>query len=212
MKKISLIILTFILAFNFSFAQKKKGTQTSTTTTSSEVRSSKSSGMGFGKDDFVISGAFGVTSASGGGGSSATTFKILPSAAYFISDKMAIVGKIGYAQNGGTVSSGVITGASDDLVVAAGLRFYKTPGSQFSLFAQGLIEFTSKSFGGGGSGTQFGIVFNPGINYFVSNSFSIEATFGEVGFRSLSRGGASNTDIVLGLDLSQIGFGLNYKF
>ncbi len=210
MKKKSLIILAFILAFNFSFAQKKKGTQTSTTTTSSEVKSSKSSGMGFDSGDFVISGSFGVNSSSG-----TTTFKILPSAAYFIKDNMAIVGSIGYEQGAGSNSAPIsitgLTAGSDDIIIAAGLRLFKNPKSQFSLFAQGLIEFRSQSFGGGGSGTQFGIVFNPGINYFVSNSFSIEATFGEVGFRSTSSGGSSSSGVELGIDMRNIGFGLTYK-
>lgn len=206
MKKQSLLFLALILFTSFSFAQKKKGTQTSTTTTSSEVRSSKSSGMGFGKGDFVISGAFGFTSSEGN-----SSFKILPSAAYFLKDNLALIGTIGYEENAGSSSS--TPGGSDDFIVAAGVRLFKNPASQFSLFAQGLLEFRSQSFGGNANGSSIGIAFSPGINYFVSNSFSIEATFGEIGFGSTSPPvGDSTSGFNFGIDMRDIGFGLNYKF
>ncbi len=193
------IILFLIFISNSVFSQKVKS-----------VSKPTSSSYGFSKGDFIITGAFGVKSTSVGGTSS-TSFKILPSLGYFVSEKIAIGGTLGYQQNG----AGNGNAATNDFIVGLFGRYYMKPKSQFTFFGQGLLSFVSSSpQGGGGSSTTFGLGFSPGLNYFVSNRFSLEATFGEIGFKSTSSsgGGGSNTGFNFGFDLTDIGFGLNYKF
>ena len=59
---------------------------------------------------------------------------------------------------------------------------------------------------------SFGVT--PGINYFVSDHFSIEAGFGRLGYtstKSNASGDKGSSSFGLNLDLSTISFGLNYK-
>jgi hypothetical protein len=210
MKK-GLFILALIFTINATYSQKIKKSSSSS---SSSDGGSRSSSYGFKEGDFVVTGAFGVTSSSAGGTSN-TSFKILPSLGYFISDKIAIGGTLGYEKNGGGLAGGVVTGGTNNFIVGAFGRYFITPKSQFSLFGQGLLKFISSSpEGGSGSNTTFGLGFSPGLNYFVSSRFSLEATFGEVGFesQSASGGGGSNTGIKFGLDMTDINLGLTYKF
>jgi hypothetical protein len=199
-------LFLFISITNVTFSQKVKNVPKVTSVSSSY------SSYGFSKGDFVVTGAFGVKSSSVGGTSS-TSFKILPSLGYFVSDKIAIGGTLGYVQNGS--GSGIVNTATNDFIVGLFGRYYMKPKSQFTFFGQGLLSFVSSSpQTGNGSSTTFGLGFSPGLNYFVSNRFSLEATFGEIGFKStsVSGGGSSNTGFNFGFDLTDIGFGLNYKF
>jgi hypothetical protein len=199
-------LFLFISITNVTFSQKVKSVPKV-----SNVSNSYSS-YGFSKGDFIVTGAFGVKSSSVGGTSS-TSFKILPSLGYFVSEKIAIGATLGYVQNGS--GSGIGNAATNDFIVGLFGRYYMKPKSQFTFFGQGLLSFVSSSpQGGGNSATTFGLGFSPGLNYFVSNRFSLEATFGEIGFKSTSSGGGggSNTGFNFGFDLTDIGFGLNYKF
>lgn len=199
-------LFLFISISNVTFSQRIKPNPKP-----SSVSNSNSS-YGFSKGDFIVTGAFGVKSSSVGGTSS-TSFKILPSLGYFVSDKIAIGGTLGYEQNGS--GSGIGNTATNDFIVGLFGRYYMKPKSQFTFFGQGLLSFVSSSpQGGGNSASTFGLGFSPGLNYFVSNRFSLEATFGEIGFKTTSSGGggSSNTGFNFGFDLTDIGFGLNYKF
>jgi opacity protein-like surface antigen len=190
MKKQILIIALCLMTSVFIYGQKK----------SKSYSSSSSSSYGFDKSDWFISGSFGFKS-TGTGGTNQNTFEIIPSVGYFVTDKIAIGGLLGYRK-----------AATDQILFGVFGRYYTKPKSQFSLFGQAGISVVSESNGGGGgSATNFGFALKPGLNYFVSNRFSLEATFGAIGFESKSNGGTSNTDFEFGIDLTKIGFGLNYK-
>jgi hypothetical protein len=239
MKKI-ILALALLGMLQTSFAQKKKKRTTSkqtttkststsepeaktypaTTSTSSSSssstsktsessskskRSNSSSGSsgqeGFRQGDIFVSGSFGYVSNKVEDVSKSET-SILPSLGYFIKDNIALLGTIGFksTDNGG--------GSANTFIIGAAARYYMTPAAKFSLFGQAGL-----GVGIGDDVTQFTIGVKPGLNYFLNNHFSVEATVGEFGIVNTSvDGGGSNTDFNFGADLTKLGLGLNYKF
>ncbi len=225
MKK-SILILVSILTFANSFAQKRKSTtarkSVTTETTSSNnsgssqntsYRSSSSGQYGFVKGDIFVTGTIGYVSKSNGG-TSEGTFAIQPGVGYFINNNVAIGGTLGFVNTSSKPAGGGSSASTSEFGIGLMARYYTTPASQFSLFAQGAFEFKSQTADGGGGATGFGLNAKPGISYFVSKHFSIEATVGEIGFSSLKAKGASeaNNDFNFGFNLRDLGLGLNYKF
>lgn len=178
-----------------------ESTSKAKTTSSKSSTSSGSSGQeGFRSGDIFISGSFGYVSKKEGDVSTSKT-SILPSLGYFLKDNIALVGTIGFENTdaGGTSTSAFVIGAA--------ARYYVTPAAKFSLFGQAGIGFKSAK-----DLTVLTIGVKPGLNYFLNDHFSVEATVGEIGIINTSVGSNSNTDFNFGADLSQIGLGLNYKF
>ncbi len=206
MKKV-ILVLVVVVSTSLVNAQKRKTVQSSPSTSSFSSRN-----MGYNKGDFFVSGSFGYV-AKDNGVSKDGTFGFAPSLGYFIKEKIAIGASLGFKNTSTTPSGGSSSSVSEFGVGVFG-RYYINPSSQFSLFGQAGLEFASQSqSGGGSSATRFGLALKPGLNYFVSDRFSLEATLGEVGFTSRSGGGGnSTTDFNFGLDLTQLGIGLNYKF
>lgn len=202
MKRI--LFIAAIFAFTqFATAQKKNSTKPTVSSSSSSSSSSKSFGEGFGQGDWIISGEFGYVSKKNELGASTSGFKVLPSVGYFLSDDLALVGTIGIRNE--SVGGGTST---NTFVVGAAARLYLTPASKFSLFGQGGIGFETND---GGTAITLGV--KPGLNYFVAKNFSLEATFGDVGIVNTSpKGGDGSTDFQFGIDMTNIGLGLNYRF
>ncbi len=209
MKKVFLVLIVVVTTSLVS-AQKRKIVKSSSVTSTSSSFSSK--GVGYNKGDFFVSGSFGYI-AKDTGASKDGTFGFAPSLGYFIKDKIALGVSLGFKNTSSTPNGGSSSSVSEFGVGIFG-RYYMKPSSQFSLFGQAGIEFASQNQSGGGNSlTRFGVAFKPGLNYFVSERFSLEATFGEVGFTNRSGGGGnSTTDFNFGLNLTQLGIGLNYKF
>ena len=157
-------------------------------------------GEGFNNGDWVISGKLGYANKSVAG-VSGSELAVLPSVGYFLKDNLALVGTLGIENTSGGGTS------SNTLVVGAAVRLYMTPGSKFSLFGQGGILFKKPE-----NTSEFEISVKPGFNYFVAKNFSIESTFGSIGIVNTSAGGTSNTDFNFGINMSEIGLGLNYRF
>ncbi len=200
MKRI--LFIAAIFAFTqFATAQKKNSTKPTVSSSSSSSSSSKSFGEGFGQGDWFVSGQFGYGSKDNGAGGSTSTLAILPSIGYFLKENLALVGTLG-------IENESTAGVSNVFVVGAAVRYYMTPASKFSLFGQGGLVF--RSFDGG---TRINLGVQPGLNYFVAKNFSLEATFGNVGIVNNSpKGGSGSTDFEFGIDMTDIGLGLNYRF
>ena len=187
MKKF-LLVFTFFAISQLSVSQKK--TPNKVVSSNTLPTSTKSGGEGFENGDWFISGKLGYTSEEKGG-INTSTLGILPSVGYFIGDKLALLGSLGFENKiSGSVSN-------DSFVAGAALRYYTTPSSKFSLFGQGGVTFKSV----GSSVTIFEIGLKPGLNYFISNNFSLESTFGNVGIVSND----GNTDFNFGINMSEIG-------
>ncbi|CAD0009861.1 outer membrane beta-barrel protein [Flavobacterium chungangense] len=194
MKKIVLSMVA-VLAFGFANAQE-------------------STGKGFSKGDIFISGSFGINSEKEGDNKS-TGFEIAPKVGFFVTENIAIGGKLGFSSD---KAENAITDTQDEarLTVGAFGRYYFTPSSDFSLFGELGVDYSSvddklNDFKANEIGANLGL----GLSYFVSSNFAIEATWAGLGYTTNDNGGdgADKTNSFgLGADLSSINFGLLYKF
>lgn len=204
MKKIILTVAA-VLAFGFANAQdKKQGSE------------------GFAKGDVFVSGAVGLSS-SKTGDFKANGFNFSPRAAYFVSDNIALGLALGFESQ--KIELGESATNTQTSFGAFG-RYYATPSSKFSLFAQLGFDFTSSKnewfvdSDGSLSATDFedkgfAINFAPGFHYFVSDNFALETSIGVLGYSSNDNGGngADKTNTFdLGVDFDNVMFGLVYKF
>ena len=204
MKKIILTVAA-VFAFGFANAQDKK-----------------ESSEGFSKGDVFVSGAVSFGSDKTGDFKE-NSFEIAPKVGYFVSDNVAIGASVGLStlkfDNGTTdaTNSGTSFGAFG--------RYYFTPASKFSLFAELGVDYTSNDiefdpesgtvFSSSFENKELGFGLGAGLNYFVSSNFSIEAGVAVLGFSSNDNGGngADKTNSFgFGGDWRAVSFGVNYKF
>jgi len=199
MKKLLLSALA-VCAFTFSNAQETETTESN----------------GVAKGDMMISGAFGFDSESTGD-LKENSFTIAPRFAYFVSDNISVGAKIGYT------STKKDDGVADDiktnaLSLGAFARYYCSPTTKFSLFAELGADFTSYKWEQGSADADssgFGLGVAPGVSYFLSDAFAIEASWGLLGYNTNDNGGngADSTDkFELGLDTRDLTIGFAYKF
>ena len=184
-----------VLAFGFANAQE-------------------STGKGFSKGDIFISGSFGINSEKEGDNKS-TGFEIAPKVGFFVTENIAIGGKLGFSSD---KAENAIADTQDEarLTVGAFGRYYFTPSSDFSLFGELGVDYSSvdnklTDVKENEIGANLGL----GLSYFVSSNFAIEATWAGLGYTTNDNGGdgADKTNSFgLGADLSSINFGLLYKF
>lgn len=196
MKKV-LLSAVALVAFTFANAQEEKP-----------------AGNGFSKGDVFLSGAFSVGSEKTGDATS-NGFEIEPKIGFFVSENIAVGAKLGFKSD--KADNGVVD-TQDKAAVTAGVfgRYYFTPASQFSLFGQLGFDYSSVDNKlADYKENEFGLGLGLGLNYFVSDNWSIEATWAGLGYTSNDNGGngADNTsNFGLNADLRAISFGVNYKF
>lgn len=207
MKKLLLSALA-VCAFTFSNAQE---TETTTTT------------EGFAKGDMFISGSFGFSTTSVGD-FTANGFTIAPKAGYFLTENIAVGVALGYETS--KLDDGSDDVKNNTLSVGAMARYYVTPASKFSLFAELGVNYMSYDNEymidtdgtinvGDSEGNGFGVKVAPGVSYFLSDAFAIEASWGVLGYETSKPDftGAESTDtFALGLDMDDLSLGLVYKF
>ena len=168
---------------------------------------------GFLKGNSFISGSFDFQSETIGSVTK-TNIAFSPRYGYFISDKIVLGGKLSIGQNK-TTDSIVIENNS---VISVGVftRYYSSPQSRFSLFGQLGFNFNTQTENISKSNVNgFDLGLSPGISYFLSDKFAIEATFGQLGFKTSKpdvAGAESTNNVNFEMNLSSVGFGLNYKF
>ncbi|WP_299222003.1 outer membrane beta-barrel protein [uncultured Aquimarina sp.] len=190
------ILLTAVVVFTVAFTNAQDG--------------------GFSKGDIFISGSFGYNSTSTGDAKS-NSFEITPRAGFFVSDNIAVGARIGYTTQKQEIpftddaKSNVFTGGAFG-------RYYFTPSSKFSIFGElganylsikteiGTIDSTTDGFLIGGG---------PGVSYFISDNFALEAFWGALSYSSTKSdfNGDESTDLFsIGVNLDDINLGLVYKF
>ncbi|MCW1147491.1 porin family protein [Flavobacterium lacisediminis] len=197
MKKV-LLSAVALLAFGFANAQEEE----------------KSANGGFSKGDVFVTGA--VTFGSEKTGDFKTnSFELAPQVGYFLTENIAIGGKIGFASYKEEFSGSDIEDMAGFQVGAFG-RYYFTPANQFSLFGQLGLDYASMEDKLADS--KFNVIdagLGLGMNYFVSSNFSIEAGVAVLGYSTNDNGGdgadATNT-FSFGGDWRAVTFGVNYKF
>ncbi|MFH6958651.1 outer membrane beta-barrel protein [Flavobacterium aquidurense] len=180
------IILTAIAVLGFTFANAQTG--------------------GFAKGDVFVSGALTLASEKTGDDKS-TIFEIEPKVGYFVTENIAIGGKLGYRS---------VKDVSDAFKVGAFGRYYFTPASQFSVFGQAGLDYSNiKDKVSDAKANEFGVNAGLGLSYFLSNHFAIEVVWAGLGYRVSDNGGdgADKTNIFeFGSDLRAVQFGVVYKF
>lgn len=198
MKKVLLSALA-VFAFTFANAQEEE----------------KGKG-GFSQGDVFVTGAFTFGSTNDKDFDEKTNaFEIAPQVGYFLTENIAIGGKLGFSSYK-VEEAGVDTAEMSGLTLGAFGRYYFTPANQFSLFGQLGLDYSSMEnkladYKVNGFAAGLGL----GMNYFVSSNFSIEAGVAVLGFSSEKpdvTGADGSTSFNFGGDWRAVTFGVNYKF
>ncbi|MES2410345.1 MAG: outer membrane beta-barrel protein [Bacteroidota bacterium] len=196
MKKIILTVAA-VFALTFANAQDTK---------------EATSGEGFANGDLYLTGTAGFSSDKDAGVKT-DGFTLSPGLGYMITDNLAIEGQLTYQTEKEDATDTKTTGFG----IAAGVKYYFTPASKFSLSVGGNVSYMSYKVDtplGDGEAKEIGFNIPLGLNYFVSNDFALTSTWGGFGYTSNDNGGdgaEKSTGFNLGVDLSSISFGLLYK-
>jgi outer membrane protein len=147
------------------------------------------------------------------------SFSIAPTFGFFVSNNIAIGAFVSY---GSTVNEAPDEDDLETSSIGFGMfgRYYVTPASDFSFVAElggGYVMAKQEQGVLEGKANGFLIAFTPGINYFISDHFALEASIGELSFSSVKPDndlpGEESTDTFnLNLDFTDIMIGLVYKF
>ncbi|MBO3116338.1 porin family protein [Winogradskyella sp. DF17] len=172
---------------------------------------------GFAKGDVYASGTVGFNSGKQGDFKT-NGFDFMPAVGYFISENIALEANL-------IVGSGKdeFPGGGEDKFSsfggALGATYFFTPASRFSFTVGAGLSYVSTTFETTGSpdisNDTFAIAVSPGINYFVSNNFALRASVGALSYASSKNdtpGAEAFNTFGLNLDLSDINFGVTYKF
>lgn len=183
------------------------------------VHAQENEPKGFVKGDTFITGAVGYSNQTEGTAKN-NTFAIAPSVGYFVSPNIAVGARVGYMNDKST--DVMYENKVDTFSVGAFGRYYWSPASKFSIFgelnadyatAKNTTTIANVSSDSKADGFSFG--FAPGVNYFVSKNFALEAMVGVANYSTVKPdvAGAESTDgFNIGLDLNNISLGLVYKF
>ncbi|TRW24773.1 porin family protein [Flavobacterium zepuense] len=206
-----------LLALSFAHAQEETPT-----------------GSGFKAGDVLITGSAGFGT-SKTGEAKTTTFNFTPRVGYFVNNNIAIGVALGYSSQKdegtgyyydpyGNEYYGFEQKRTSFDVGAFG-RYYFTPANKFSIFGQlGASYQFSKyeyavDYGAEEKTNGFVVAVAPGINYFISSHFALEATFGILSYTTskpdydaVYADETSTNSFDFGLNFSNINFGLVYKF
>mgnify|MGYP003610339390 CR=1 FL=1 len=201
------IILTVAAVFAFGFANAQDKTESS---------------EGFSKGDVFASGAISLGS-SKTGDFKANSFEFAPKVGYFVSENIAVGASVGF--NSLKLDNGSDDAKNSGVGFGAFGRYYFTPASKFSLFAELGVDYTTTDeefdaedgtlYASSFESKELGLGLGLGMNYFVSSNFSLEAGIAVLGYTSNDNGGdgADKTNtFALGANLAAVSFGVNYKF
>lgn len=186
------LLLTAAAVFAFGFANAQEG--------------------GFAKGDTFISGTATFTNTKTGEFKS-DTYELSPSVGYFVTDNIALGLGVTFAKGGfefeGDTYEVKTTGGS------IGASYFFTPAKPFSLTAGLGISYNTGRIADAVDLNTFGVALAPGFNYFISKNFAVNANIGVLGYTSQKfdvDGAEATNTFALGLNGSNLNFGLTYKF
>lgn len=186
------IILTVAAVFALSFAN---------------AQDKKEGSAGFAKGDLYLTGAFNFSNEKTGDVKT-DGLSVAPGVGYFLTDNVALVGALEFGS-----SKDAAEVKTSTLGLHAGVKYFWTPASQFSLSIGGELSYDTAKTGDVKNNT-IGLNVPVGLHYFVSDSFAITSTWGGLGYSSSkddTTGAEATTKLGLGLDMTAISFGLIYK-
>ena len=168
--------------------------------------------------------------------------RILPTAGYFVGTNLAVGLGIGYKSavtkyvvgNAGVGNVVDIKDTDNAFVVSPFVRKYWTLSDKLFIFGQLQVplEFGKEklvsnsdvwmgdpelapSFSRKNNYTNVGVNIRPGLDYFITKNWSIEATIGEFGYNTYKRdidGARRADDYKFGISLTSVTFGVKYIF
>jgi hypothetical protein len=197
MKKIILSALA-VCAFGFAQAQDNKD--------------SGNGGKGFTNGDIFISGSLNVSSTKNGDAKT-SSFGIMPKVGFFVTDDIAVGGMVGFNS-----SKDADENKTNTFNVGAFGRWYATPASDFSFMVELGVSYENSKYTDNATDTDykssgFGVALSPGVSYFLSDHFAMEAQIAALSFNSQKPdGGDSATSFGLNANLTNVSVGLVYKF
>jgi len=180
--------------------------------------------VGFNKGNTFITGAIGYATQTQGEFKN-SNFTIAPSVGYFATPNIALGTRIGFSNTTESVKIANLKLEDKSNLFTAGLfgRYYWMPASRFSIFAELNANYATQKFTEDNASLPdteyklngFSVGFAPGISYFISNHFALEASVGVFNYMNLKEdedGAESVEDSNIGINLNDISFGLIYKF
>jgi hypothetical protein len=203
MKKIILSVAA-VFAFGFANAQET------------------SEGNGFTKGDIFMTGSVGFNS-SKTGDFTTSTFEVAPSIGFFVNENIAVGLRVGVGNEKLDFDGEDVT--NNMFSVGAFGRYYWTPANQFSFFGElgftynttnnEFVVFEGELMPADYKTTGFEIAVRPGVSYFISSNFALEATIGSLGYATTKPdydGAESTNDFGLNVDFTDVTIGVVYKF
>lgn len=150
-----------------------------------------------------VTGAIGFDS-EGVSGAKTNSFSFRPAAGHFVSSSIAVGLGLGFEN---TKVAGASESVSTFSVVPFARKYWNVADNLY-IFGQAALPFTSAK-----NSSSIGFEVAPGLDYFLSKNWSIETTLGGFGFNSYKpKGGKATTGTNLGVNLSDIKFGVKYVF
>jgi outer membrane protein len=140
---------------------------------------------------------------------SITSYGIAPELGYYVSDRVAIGGVIGFG--GYSIKDSDDSGFGFEF--SPYVRYFLYQGETFGFYLQGNVSILYQDLNDAKL-TTWGLGINPGVSYALSTHFSLSASFGVLGYLSQKAKGASDAlnTFALNLDASTLNFSLRYTF
>lgn len=172
---------------------------------------------GFREGDKFASGSIGYSTVSSISNLKTKSFNVTPRVGYFINDFVALGVSLGYsfekAENEDTHN---VTMRNESMTGGVFGRYYLLPGNDFSFFGELGVGFgTIKNKINNRRFNGVNASFTPGLSYFVSEHFALEASFGLINYDSVKQNtdsADSQKSFKVGVDLENINLALIYKF
>ena len=172
---------------------------------------------GFAKGDIYVSGTVGFNSQTQDE-EKINNLKFSPTVGYFVSNNIALEFNLLFGSQKEEFEG--FEEKMSQFGAGLGATYFFTPDSQFSFtVGAGLAYVSSKEEIDGVDedfkANTFGIAVSPGLNYFVSDCIALRASIGALSYSSSKAdfdGAEALNTFGLNLDLSDINFGVTYKF
>ena len=151
------------------------------------------------------------------------SFAVVPTVGYFVTPTVAVGLGVGYASNTSKNTTGVeVKNINDAFKVMPLARKYWGLGDKLYLFGQLAVpmewgtnkqKVNGNQVGDKAKYSSYGVQVAPGLDYFLTNNWSVEATIGAFGYNSTKFKGSKSTDNYnFGVNLSNIQIGVKYIF
>jgi len=178
---------------------------------------------GFAKSDIYMTGTVGFNSSTessnitGDTDTDNSSTEFSPTIGYMVSDNIALEAGLGYESGDDGSTETTIT------TFSVGARWFMNPSDKFSLsvgaglgFGSGTVTFVGETYEGEISGLTFTVA--PAVNYWMSDSWGLFANIAAFEYSSITEGDNATSDEYdttstgLNIDLTDINFGMVYKF